>query len=727
MKKKYYKYLDIIRVLSCIAVFLYHLNILKGGYLAVCTFFVLTGYLSCISNIKKKDFSILNYYKNRLLHIYLPFLIVVFLSIFVIHFIPSINWFNLKPETTSVIFGYNNYWQINANMDYFARHISSPFMHFWYIATLLQFELIFPFLFLLFKKIGDKHKKISITLLSIITIISCGYFFFIAITSKNITNVYYNSLTRVFSIFFGMCLGFISSYYKSFIPFKNKNIKKMTFYMYVVLLVILFIFIDSKSVFFSIAMILVTIISGRLVDYATDNNEKSNRFDNFIKYISNISYEVYLVQYPVIFIFQYIYLKDYIEIPVIILITFIISIILHIALDFKDKKKYKYLLLTIVSLISLCGAYLYITEKDHTDEINALKSQLENNEKVMKERQIKYADSLKQDKDNWDKVLSDLENSESNLASMVTNLPIIGVGDSVMLGAVTSLNSTFPNGYFDAMTSRTDYEANRILVNLNNRGMLGETVLIHLGTNGQCGDSCRNNIMETVGDRKIFWVTVTNDNDVHVNNGLVEYSNKFDNSYIIDWNSISSGHNEYFIADKIHLTSIGMDAYAKAIYDSIYNVYKEEFDKKKEEVLKEHDSLLKEKVTFYGNELLLNASSYLQKDFTDAEFVIDKEFTYNKLINKLKSNSSNYNVVFIFDNSININKEQYMEIIKLCKDKKVYILNLSSSSLNIDGSTTIDFYKEINKHSDYVMSDNIHLTNKGNSALSKLLVKQIKH
>ena len=57
--KKYYKNIDIIRLLACIAVLLYHLNILKGGYLAVCTFFVLSGYLSCISAFKKEKFNIL--------------------------------------------------------------------------------------------------------------------------------------------------------------------------------------------------------------------------------------------------------------------------------------------------------------------------------------------------------------------------------------------------------------------------------------------------------------------------------------------------------------------------------------------------------------------------------------------------------------------------------------------------------------------------------------------
>ena len=158
--KKYYKTLDIIRIFSCIAVFLYHLNILKGGYLAVCVFFVLSGYLSCNSSFRKEKFSFKDYYLNRLKHIYLPLLFVVFISIAVISFIPKVNWLTLKPETFSVLGGYNNFWQINANMDYFARHVSSPFMHFWYIAILLQFELLFPIIFIGLKKLGEKKSLV---------------------------------------------------------------------------------------------------------------------------------------------------------------------------------------------------------------------------------------------------------------------------------------------------------------------------------------------------------------------------------------------------------------------------------------------------------------------------------------------------------------------------------------------------------------------------------------
>ena len=80
-KEKYYNNIDLLRLLSCIAILLYHLNILKGGYLAVCTFFVLTSYLACISAFKKEKLSLKDYYLKRLTKLYLPLVIVTFASI----------------------------------------------------------------------------------------------------------------------------------------------------------------------------------------------------------------------------------------------------------------------------------------------------------------------------------------------------------------------------------------------------------------------------------------------------------------------------------------------------------------------------------------------------------------------------------------------------------------------------------------------------------------------
>ena len=74
--KKYYQKIDVIRVIACFAVLLYHLNLLKGGYLAVCLFFVLSAYLSCVSAMNKKHFSLKDYYLKLFSRIYLPLIIV---------------------------------------------------------------------------------------------------------------------------------------------------------------------------------------------------------------------------------------------------------------------------------------------------------------------------------------------------------------------------------------------------------------------------------------------------------------------------------------------------------------------------------------------------------------------------------------------------------------------------------------------------------------------------
>ena len=196
-RQKYYKNLDLLRFLSCIAILLYHLNILKGGYLAVCTFFVLTSYLSCLSEFKKDKFSIKDYYLKRIVKLYIPLIIVVFSSLAVISLFPNISWFNLKPETTSVLLGYNNFWQLNANLDYFARHINSPFIHLWYIAILLQFDLVFPLIFVPLRKLGDKvSKSIPCIITALATTISTIYFYKMSLT-QNMMVTYYDTFTRL--------------------------------------------------------------------------------------------------------------------------------------------------------------------------------------------------------------------------------------------------------------------------------------------------------------------------------------------------------------------------------------------------------------------------------------------------------------------------------------------------------------------------------------------------
>lgn len=733
--KKYYKDLDLIRVALCIGILLYHLNIFKGGYLAVCAFFVLSGYLSCKSLFNKKEISLKQYYLNRLSKIYFPLLLVVFISISVISFIPSINWLNLKPETTSVLFGYNNFWQLSANLDYFARHVNSPFIHLWYIAILLQFDLILPFIFIGLKKLKEKiNKRIPIIVISNITLIFTIIFYIYSL-KDNIMVTYYSSLTRVFSLLFGVTLCFLHQYYGKLIPkcVKDKKIKRKIFYLYILASIVLFIFIKADSVLFPYMMILVTLMSCRMIEYGIlESKKKLSTFDKCIKWVSGISYEIYLVQYPVIFLLQYVNVNWLLRIVIVIIITVLISWLLNFIIKFKEQKNKKliYILGSIVLIISLYGCFKYIVTEDHTEEMKTLENQLAENREMIQNKQEEYKQKLEQEQTAYLESLSNLENLESELKEVVTNLSIVGVGDSVMLGAVTNLYEEFPNGYFDAQISRTAYVAHGILTDLKNNGLLGNPIVFNLGANGDCSLECKKKIIELCEDRDIFWLTVTNDKDVNVNGELKQLSDMYDNVHIIDWEVISKGHKEYFFSDGIHLTVEGRKVYTNEIYNAIYNSYLEKYTKQKEELIKEYEEKQKSKITFFGNDILLNVFDNIENDFGDSKFIIDKEFNFDLLKTKLEEEISNdtlnYNVVFAFDNIAKLSKKDYKELIEICKDKKVFILKTNNQNLDLDSEVIIiDFYDELQNHKEYLMLDNVHLTEEGNNVLSKLLKESI--
>lgn len=716
MEKKYYKSLDIIRVVSCIAVLLYHMGLLKGGYLAVCTFFVMSGYLSCISSSAKKHFSIKEYYLNRLKKIYIPLVFVVLSTVLITSFIKDFSSITFKREIISVLLGYNNFWQLNANLDYFARHISSPFMHFWYIGILLQFELIFPFVFILFNRIGDKFKRNTpIIIMGILTFFSMIVFIYACIKC-NIMTTYYNTFTRAFSIMFGLFVGFYNAYYnRSTINFKNKKLNKLVFCLYLAILILLFIIIPSTSKLFSIAMLLTTIISCRMLEYGTIESSTKNKL---LSGFSNISYEIYLWQYPVIFVFQFIKMDRVIEIVLIVLITIVLSIILNYA--FKKQKKVlpltiKYLVLSLFIFLSIYGLLAFIEMEDHTKEMNKLRKELAENEKILKEKQKAYNERMKQEKEELDKALNSLDIDEEELKASIYKLPIVGIGDSVMLGAVNKLYSTFPNGYFDAKQSRTAWEANGVLKSLKRTNTLGNPIIFNLGTNGDCTEACKDEIMKTCEGKDVFWVTVTNDNSVHYNDKITKYASKYDNSYIIDWNKASLNHPEYFVSDGIHLTTVGMNAYANTIYEALYQNTIDKINKKKEDLInksKEHSLNHK---TFYGNNLLLSINKYLDSDYDNYNI---NDYNVKTLIKKIntdiKNNEINNKVYFVFDKSFKISEEEYIEIINLLGDREIYIIEIEPLTINLENVHLIDFTDESN-------FNNNNITSQGKIVLKKIL------
>ena len=355
--------------------------------------------------------------------------------------------------------------------------------------------------------------------------------------------------------------------------------------------------------------------------------------------------------------------------------------------------------------------------------MNALEEQLSLNKEMMLHKQMDYASQFEEKKTAMNQSLEEINSIIQSLDSYVHMLPVVGVGDSVMLGAVPNLYATFPNGYFDAGVSRTDWEAGKILQSLKYNGILGDPIIINLGTNGQCGEKCRLEILSICENRNIFWVNVINDWEVHVNDDLASFADRNAHVHLIDWAGYASGHMEYFISDGIHLTGIGRDAYASFLYQSIYDYYLKEYTSRKEKIENTYYSELNQKTLFYGNDLLINSFSYLKDSFGEENVIVQSIEDYTVMIQdiqeRIQQKELPNTVVFVFDSSFEWKKEQLQELGEIGKDYMFYLVSIQDIDSPLEN--LVFHPKEEN-----LMVDGIHLTDSGNEAFSSFLYRKIK-
>lgn len=585
MKKKYYKKFDYIRVTACIAVLLYHTGLLKGGYLAVCTFFVLSGYLSTASLLRKQTFSAKEYYLNRLKRIYLPLVITVFSSIAVVSLFRNIPWVNLKPETTSVLLGYNNYWQLNADLDYFTRHVESPFTHLWYIAILMQFDLVWPWICLMLKNGGEKNRILPLSILG--AGITASYIFFCIRAAQGfLMGAYYDTLCRLFSLLAGALLAFMHQKSAPMVIIK-REIRDIMFPVYLGILCVMFLLTGSEGIPMTAGMLVTTLISMRLISYGMTASSRKRPSDVLLGKLSGMTYEIYLVQYPVIFLMQKTGLNSFITVPLILILTFVSAYVLKKADDIRmpSMKDISQVIITgLTAAVCFCGMFTYAVTDDHAEEMKELEDKLAENEKLTEEKNQNYdASAQPETTAPAEEETAEEETTEETVSQsvvektdqMMKTMPVVGVGDSILLDVVDRMYEYFPNGYFDCKISRNLTAGTEILKALKDEGKLADTVILSLAENGDFAVWTCQALMDVVGDREVFWINAVGGDDPNMNAGFSEFAKDYPNIHIIDWVSVAAEHPEYLYPDGIHVAPEGYEGYTDLITSTVYNVYLE--------------------------------------------------------------------------------------------------------------------------------------------------------
>lgn len=147
---------DGLRALAIIGITLFHMfpQTIRGGYLGVSLFFVLSGCLLAYTCEKKGaagSFPLIAYFRKRIARIYPSLLIMMLVTIGAFSFFAAPVISAIRPEALSVLLGYNNWWQISQSADYFTRLTNqSPFTHLWFLGIELEYYLAWPLLYCLY-------------------------------------------------------------------------------------------------------------------------------------------------------------------------------------------------------------------------------------------------------------------------------------------------------------------------------------------------------------------------------------------------------------------------------------------------------------------------------------------------------------------------------------------------------------------------------------------------
>jgi peptidoglycan/LPS O-acetylase OafA/YrhL/lysophospholipase L1-like esterase len=155
---------------------------------------------------------------------------------------------------------------------------------------------------------------------------------------------------------------------------------------------------------------------------------------------------------------------------------------------------------------------------------------------------------------------------------------VTAIGDSVMLGAYVPLKTTI-DGLFGADVTGVDAAESRQfsagvdqIANLKNQGVLGQDVIVQLGTNGTVDPGDFDRMMGILSDRKkvvIINAHVDRPWEQQVNDTLAAGVKRYRNAVLLDWHGFAAQHPEFFYDDGIHLRPDGAAAYAQYVADSL--------------------------------------------------------------------------------------------------------------------------------------------------------------
>jgi peptidoglycan/LPS O-acetylase OafA/YrhL len=571
--------IDGLRAIAVTAVIFYHLGFawIPGGFLGVDLFFVISGYvitrLLLDSIARSGGLDLRGFYKARARRLLPPLVFMIVVTAFYISIWAQDSVKRFLIDTPFSLTGTMNWWLVAKEQDYFEAIGRPPLLqHTWSLAVESQFYLVWPVLLLVILKRFGK-KVIPLAALAI-ALFSGTALFLVSLqldASSSVSHVYFGTDTHSIGLFLGAALAvsWIPQNFKSEVSNKAQNFIDFIGVFGLVGILGSFLLIDESSpTAYKIAFPLAALFGAAIV---TSIVHPASRFapilqNRVLLWIGERSYAIYLWHWVV---FQ----------------------ITRPRVDI-DGEDWALIALRVLVVLALADISLKLVELPiRSGKVEYwFKGMKYRTASVRKRQKIAVISSISVvllsltalssvAVVSSDRVAQDFQESlqsEPEYAPPVSEVTdraamIWLTGDSVILGIRTALSEIRPLLVVNARVGRGAPE----LLQEMGRDLekaAGSTVVMDLGNNDLLTEDTVRAIFELVKESsKVVVVNTAVPRPYRdANNSLIaEIAAQYLNVKVVDWNSISDGHPEYFAPDGVHLVPTGVSAYVMAIDEAL--------------------------------------------------------------------------------------------------------------------------------------------------------------
>ncbi|MFN8017015.1 MAG: acyltransferase family protein [Acidimicrobiales bacterium] len=206
--------LDGLRAVSVLAVVAYHLEIIRGGFLGVDVFFVISGFLITRLLVAEHDRAgrvDMRAFWGRRFRRLLPALLVALVVVCLLSrvWLPPWRIGAIRTDALAALFYVANWRFIVSGQSYFGSGIvPSPLRHTWSLSIEEQYYVFWPLLVLAAMKASRVSLRRAVALVAAAgTVASATWMAVAALQGRDLSRIYYGTDTRAFALFAGAWLG----------------------------------------------------------------------------------------------------------------------------------------------------------------------------------------------------------------------------------------------------------------------------------------------------------------------------------------------------------------------------------------------------------------------------------------------------------------------------------------------------------------------------------------